>query len=362
MNIKATKKLFTEQGFDFYTYHPYGLNPGFVGSGIGGQGYITMAQVAEELDDKPLVFTEWGGYYPIGNRKLFCDFFDALIAGSASTEKGKTLAGMSYWQWNDIYETNRGLPACVDGILTEGLVDVDRNPKPDLEVFHRKMMEFDYRKQEKATVEVLGIKSFDNYVPLDIGSGSEPEKFKAILEKYEPAAEYHHKVKRRLAHGPVLPEDMFNLGGMAVCLRKGPPRTISSSDEPFVVPIGMDIRKLCFIGHSGFGALFPCGDRSPRVIASYTVIYEDGEEFTIPIRNGIEVCSVFGSYGPSRIDPRASGAPRILTISYDPNWEIFHMNVFEAALPHPGKVKNAGIKVSDEGTTLLLYGITAIKT
>lgn len=48
---------------------------------------------------------------------------------------------MAYWSWADMYETNRGLPACRDGILNEGLVDVDRNPRANLDVFTRKIAE-----------------------------------------------------------------------------------------------------------------------------------------------------------------------------------------------------------------------------
>jgi beta-glucuronidase len=362
MNTKATKKLFTEQGFDFYTYHPYGLNPDHVGTGIGGSGgYMTMAQVMEDLDDKPLVFTEWGGYWPIGNRKLFSDFFDTLIAASKSSEQGKILAGMSYWQWNDIYETNRGLPACMDGILIEGLVDVDRNPKPDFEIFHRKLMEFDYDSRKKALVEISGIKNFAQYLPIDIGAaGANSDKFKAALIKYEGTPEYHHKVKRRLSHGPVLEEDLYSLGEMPVIIRKGPPLTISASDSPVVIPVNADVKSLFFVGHVGMGKLYPFGDLAPREIAEYTVAYESGEKVNFPIRNGIEICSAFGTYGPSRIDPRASKAPRALKITYDVNWEVFYVNVFEAVLPHAGKVKNVTVKGLDEEASPLLYGITAV--
>jgi hypothetical protein len=147
MNTADTKRLFTEQGFDFYTYHPYGPNPNNVSTGIGGaKEPASMAMIMKELDDKPLVFTEWGGWYPIGNHNLMNEFLDTLINAGKSNEKGKGLAGMAYWQWNDIYEANRGPPACIDGILIEGLVDVDRHPKEDLAVFSAKLAESFYEK------------------------------------------------------------------------------------------------------------------------------------------------------------------------------------------------------------------------
>jgi hypothetical protein len=70
------------------------------------------------------------------------------------------------------------------------------------------------------------------------------------------------------------------------------------------------------------------------------------------------VASVLGSYGPSRLDPHASAAPRILKITYDINWEIFYINILEVSLPHPGEIESIGIEVKKEGIDLLLYGIS----
>ena len=362
MNTADTKKIFTMQGFDFYTYHPYGQTPNSVTAGISGPNEpYSIDRVMHELDDKPLVFTEWGGHYPIGNRRLMEDFLDVLITAGKSTEKGKTLAGMSFWQWNDIYETNRGLPACIDGVLIEGLVDINRNPKPDLDVFHRKFMEMSCDIQKNAAVEIYGVKKTGKYLALDIKVPRPGEnEFRKILSEYETVAGLRHKTKRRLIHGPVLDEDMYNLDIMPVIIRKGPPYTVCGSDSPLVIPVDAHIETLFFIGHVGFGNLYPPGDNLSKEIALYTVLYEDVEEYTVHLRYGTEICSAFCSHGPSRIDPKASGAPRVIKITHDINWEIFCINMFEVKLPHPGKVKNVSLKVTEKETTVFLYGITVV--
>jgi len=102
--------------------------------------------------------------FVIGNRQLFSDFFDCFIAASRNTEKGKTLAGISYWQWNDIYLLSRDL-GCADGILTEGLVDVKRNIKPDsydtrYEIYHLNLLRVDLPHPGK--VKSVTVKSLDD--------------------------------------------------------------------------------------------------------------------------------------------------------------------------------------------------------
>jgi hypothetical protein len=363
MNTADTKKLFTEQGFDFYTYHPYGSGVDNVTTGIGGaKEPSTMARIMQELDDKPLVFTEWGGYWPIGNGRLMADFLDTLISAGKSNEKGKTLAGMSYWQWSDIYETNRGLPGCADGILIEGLVDVDRNPKEDLAVFRTKLLESFYEKEKEPGIEIYGLpKAPESCTVLDTWKGISPEEacknFRAVIDKNSSVKGFVHKSLRRFPHGPVLGEDIFNLGTLPVNIRKGAPLTITMHTGPVVFSAGVTGSKIYFIGQAGFGDLYPL-DRNPRTVAEYTVFYEDGGEFVIPVRNGIEVATVLGSYGPSRLDPRARNAPRAIRICYDLNWELFYINILETELPRQGKIDKIRIAVQEEGTALLLYGIT----
>ena len=117
-----TKRVFDACGVDFYTLHPYGTAPDHCNGG-------TLEEACRVLSGKPVIFTEWGGYYVVDNPHLFTDFFDTMVRLHRNKEPEPVLAGMSYWQWQDICEYQRGLPACKDGVLTEGLVTMDRTPK-----------------------------------------------------------------------------------------------------------------------------------------------------------------------------------------------------------------------------------------
>jgi hypothetical protein len=362
MNPAATKELFTSNGFDFYTYHPYGPNPEHVMTGIGGEAdgeYMHIDKVLEILDDKPLMFTEWGGYFVIDQRQQLSDFFNFFISASRCTEKGKTLAGFSYWQWNDIYQVSRDC-GCTDGILTEGLVDVNRNIKPDLEIFHKKIMEFDVPPVDKYQIQIMGIMEQGNYKPLIINNRLSPEKLKEILTRYTgmPGLNPNNRFnKYRIKHGPVLKEEIYKIGLMDVNIQ-GSPAALDKGNEPLIIPVDAEIKSLYLIGNTGFGLLYPIGNNDQRDIASCTVTYANGEEYTKTLKNGTDVSQIYGTYGPSRIDPKASQAQRIITFSYNISWEIYHVNLLRIDLPNPGKVKNITLKSLDDKSTLLLYGIT----
>jgi beta-glucuronidase len=364
MSPDVTKKMFSEHNFDFYTYHPYGSHPGEITGGFAGEkegwrGSMSMAKVMEILDDKPLLFSEWGGYYPIGNRRLMCHFLDVIIAAGKSTEKGKTLAGMSFWQWNDIYEHNRGFPACKDGILAEGLVDINRNAKEDLDIFSRKLAETAYTKEENVEVEIYGFHQQGSYIPIDIRKCvTGAESFKNLCETYLPVKGYRYKNTRNMKHGPALPWDIYRLGEMPVLLRKGPPVAVNVSSGPALIPVNVKAWKLCLIGQVAFGEAYPLTADS-RLLGTVDVVFDSGEEYHIPLRNGIEVCTVFGTIGPSRLDPRAQAVRRVMKICYDPNWEQYFLNALELTLPHQGKIKILRLSALDKEITLLLYGITA---
>ena len=243
------------------------------------------------------------------------------------------------------------------------MVDVDRNIKPDLEIFHHKMMEFDFITEEKANIEISGIKTIAKYQPVDLKIlASKSVQFIELLDKYKAIPEYVNKAKqtRRLYHGPVFDKDIYKLGEMPVIIRKGPPIVINESNNSVTIPINAVTKGFYFIGNAGMGPVYPFGDPAQRKIAEYTVVYDNGEKSVFPIRNGLEICSVFGSYGPSRIDPRASNAPRVINITYDSNWEYFYINAYEAVLPRADKVKSITITLIDKEVALLLYGLTGI--
>jgi len=364
MNPEATKKVFSEQGFDFYTYHPYGSDISCVTPGIdGGEHNIPMSHVMELLSDKPLMFTEWGGWPVIGNPALFGRFMDAMIEAWRKKGDGGALAGMTYWEWADMYETNRGLPACRDGILAEGLVDVDRKPGSVYGIFTRKIAELRCGPQAgAATVAMYGPEAVGAaYTPIDIWEGQDRDAHGAIaaaaLADATPVGGYAHKKRRHLEHGPSLPYEIRHIRALPVLLRGGMPMVISEQSGAVEIPINAKASALCFIGQATIGG-YPVDSGYGRVEASYMIIFNDGTEYEAPLRAGVELATVFGLHGPSRIDPRAARAGRAMTLTWDMNWEIYHINALTVKLPEAKTVRSVRA-VSCGKYPLLLYGITS---
>ena len=89
-----------------------------------------------------------------------------------------------------------------------------------------------------------------------------------------------------------------------------------------------------------------------------TVTYEDGEAEVIPLRNGYEITTTCAWYGPSRINPVASEAPRAIKFINDMDREHFVANLYSLKVNSSKKVKKITLRVTAEGYDLLVYGVT----
>ena len=143
MDIPMTRKYFAECGLDFYTMHPYAPTD------------ERMLESARELNDKPLLFTEWGGYHVFNNPDLFGRFLDTLRALWENPDDQPVLAGAFLWCWAEVFEFNRAAPACHDGLLCEALVDRFRRPLPNYAVFQEKCLAFSLPRPEHRSLEIL---------------------------------------------------------------------------------------------------------------------------------------------------------------------------------------------------------------
>ena len=138
-----SKSVFDSTGLDFYTYHAYGCTP-----------YNIFGQSLEELcslfSEKPLVFTEWGGWLMDKTPTHIHSWFSDLLS---HMENGN-LCGIVWWQWQDILQYLRGEPGILEGNL-EGLVTADRIPRDMyyvLQELHRRMDQLLMEKQEQAKI------------------------------------------------------------------------------------------------------------------------------------------------------------------------------------------------------------------
>lgn len=358
MNLAVTRELFAQNGFDFYTFHPYGDQITSVTGGVGSDGTIPLKKVFAELADKPLVFTEWGGWPVAGNPALFGRFMDEMMAAGRSGKPGETLAGMAYWSWSDMYETNRGLPACKDGILTEGLVDVERHPGVNLAVFTCKNREWNCPVPEThGVMEDYGYQppvSNRSFTPVRLPESMNEGAWAALMEKASPMPGFSNKPRRHITHGPVLPADCPYIGALPVNLESRKPLVL---DKPLEISIERTVQALYLIGQAALIGGYPLTS-APDEAVRCEVCCEDGRTITVPLRNGQEFATIFGLAGPSRIHPIAANAPRALKIVYDGNWEVYYLNILRVGLDQPCAVRSIRFVPLREDYTLLLYGVT----
>ena len=179
-DVGETKAIFDKCGVDFYTLHPYGTHP----THCNGE---TLENACRVLSGKAVFFTEWGGYYVVGNPALFRDFCVEMLRLYRNKAPEPTLAGMTYWQWQDIPEYQRGEPACYDGILTEGLVTIDRVPKDTFYAFSDFIRRLHTPPVEpEGELELYGGGSPDvRYRPLALPAGK-PETWQRALAAARP--------------------------------------------------------------------------------------------------------------------------------------------------------------------------------
>ena len=133
---------------------------------------------------------------------------------------------------------------------------------------------------------------------------------------------------------------------------------LEASAGPLEIRVDAEADALHFIGQASIGHGYPMmGEREEA--ARYEIVFDDGEIQTVSLRNGVEFASAFGLLGPSRIDPRASRAMRVLTIRYDTDWEVYHLNRLRVELPSRRHIACIRAVPLLKDYALLLYGITA---
>ena len=123
MSVEDTLIYYNKCGFDFYTMHPY------------SDTFERARDSAKRLNDKPLLFTEWGGYYLYDNPHLTADFIREIYNLYEQNNDDGALAGAFFWFWREVNDFNRGEPACIDGTLTEALIKKDGNKSAIYDAF-----------------------------------------------------------------------------------------------------------------------------------------------------------------------------------------------------------------------------------
>ena len=352
MSIEMTKKYFKECGFDFYTMHPYHTDPS------------RMAMCARELTDMPLVFTEWGGH-PVFNSPFHLkQFITEIVRLWQNSDDSEVVTGASYWCFSEMYEINRAAPACYDGLQCEGLVDRFRNPNVGYGTFRNEFSKLHVKQTVPyfVTAEKF-LADKDTYKTLDlsdaVSSSEQSEIFSAMMKKSaEPIPRFHFECRnvRHMAKGPVIPEDIKALGQLPVELTKKP--LVITPESNFETKLDANTEKIHFIGMTSMPKGYPIDGIFGEIIGEICVKYGDGSESVTALRNGYEISTACAWYGPSRINPVASEAPRAIKFINDMDREHFVANLYSHVVDASKKIEKITLRITAEGYNILLYGIT----
>ena len=346
MSLEMTKPNYLECGFDFYTMHPYTRDP------------QRFRDCAEYLTEMPLVFTEWGGCDCDNNPRLFAELIDCIKALKNGPEE-TCLAGAMFWTWAEIRECNRGLPACRDGILNEGLVDRFRTPTVNYKVFTEGFRYLNAEEPEKEYdiwVNDEACASGEYFcleMPEEIPE--DPSWARMVKRATQPMDKFAHARRRMLDRGPVPPKKVDRIGGIPVKLC-GKPFVLG--EAPLAVPVEKQVSELIVIGNVSMPKGWPIDGQYGDPAAVYTVEYTDGTKEEHIMRNGQEITTATRLYGSSRIDPLACRSPRAMEFGYDRNWELYVVNLHKIPVDREKTVKCITFRAADPTYDILLYGVT----
>lgn len=357
MSIEMTKENYPICGFDFYTMHPYDSTT------------KRMKTSAEALTEMPLLFTEWGGYYCRDNPFLFEQFAKYIVSTwKNKDEEQPVIAGAAYWFWAEMFEFSRGYPACGDGLLREALVDRFRNPLPDLAVYKNAFAALNLPEEEpEHAMTCLPVVSEEGeYTALDLSTIQDSDKrqtaWDAMIEESRiPIPRYHHpkKMTLRMENGPKLPETVSHIGRLPVKLENTP--YVVGEGAALTIPINAKASCLYVVGNTSMPKGFPIRGTYGEEAAEFVVTYIDGSIETHIVRNGYELTTATGQYGPSRIEPYAANSPRVFRINYKFDWEHYVVNLGKIPTNPEKKIKSVTLREKGNGYRVLLYGVSLKK-
>lgn len=337
MGLEDTLKYYNICGFDFYTLHPY------------AETMERAKEAAKVLNDKPLLFSEWGGYYVYDNPHLLKNFMtDMYNLYLADSDEG-ALAGASFWEWSELNDFNRGEPACIDGNLSEGLVDKYRNPTLIFETFCDTL-----KNMGKSTEKVFWIE-YENGAVAENNLINEGDKevydntLANFLEQTREVEAQKRKMRRRrLRKGPLM-SGVENLNETPLVLQ---------DNESICIDCNISADKLSVFGLVSLTKGYPLSGDYGEKVAEITVTYEDASQEKTLLCNGTDITTVFELLGSSMINPVTENCERFATFGYDKNFERYIINKRDIAVSNDKVIKNITISSENNGYTLLIYGIT----
>lgn len=351
IEANEAKAVFDEAGLDFYTIHPYDYETKSIISNL------------EILRGKPVVFTEWGGWLIHNNQNLLKAFKKEIARYSHQREPEPNLCGLAWWQWQDVFQLSRGIPACEEGVLSDGLVDRFRNRKPMFSIMAEFFDLIDNPLENGFMIEDCCSQTAVGYKIGTLNMRSlHPDRSESDRQESVRSSPRFAKTRlnvRRNYIGPIMPEDRQMLGGLVVDIPSGEPLMLNSECPAVRISAGIKADFLHFIGQTTYFDGYPLRGESGEPIAKYTINYETGIKQEIILHNGLELASASLIAINSRIDPRAVKCRRLAKIIIDPDFEVYQVCELKVATRKDLFIESIDFTLINDDYWPLLYGISA---
>jgi len=348
---RKNKRVFDKVGMDFYTQHPYC----FEGEKMGKAAKIQRG--------KPLVFTEWGGWYIHYNANLIKLFQSIITPLAHAPENEPHINGMCWWQWQDIWQFSRALPGCEDGLLSDGLVDRNRNRKPAYDM----MIEF-FNLVDKKPEPLFELEEYPEAVsemeealtPLDLSMfyGAENDKlWEGIRSKFRMKRFWKTPIHKEHM-GIHIGRKLTSLAGLPCEIPEGRPIILRGKRAKVDIPVGRQVDHVYIFGAVTYFDGYPMRGKFNESAAEITLAYEDGTVRRVPLRHGMELASASLIGRDSRVNAMAVCAPRVAKITQNHDWECYAVNLL--ALPADGEkiLKRMTINAIDKAFAPVIYAIS----
>ncbi|MBQ9806476.1 MAG: hypothetical protein IJW49_08245 [Clostridia bacterium] len=335
MSDEDTLIYYNKCGFDFYTMHPYSAT------------FERSKKSAEMLHDKPLLFTEWGGYYVYDNPHLLRDFMTEMNKLYLANSDEGSLAGAFLWFFAELNDFNRSEPACTDGVLHEGVVDKYRRPTMMFDTFCECLKMYDGEKKEKP----FFLEEGEGYEALDLSARMNAEggaDFGALFEQVKADALLVplSMRKRKLKTGPIA-ENIPFLYAIPKVISKDAAVTLTGKGSA---------EKITLIGMTAFPGGYPLrGSVYGKELVKVQICYTDGTADERILKDGVDITTAYGLNFSSRINATAENAKRFATFGRDKNYDVYLMNRLELAANPEKTIQTVTLSAIEE-TSVLLYG------
>lgn len=336
MTNEETLLYYNKCGFDFYTMHPY------------SDTFERARESAKLLSDKPLVFTEWGGYFVYDNPHLLLDFIKEMRELYIANSDEGALAGAFFWFFAELNDFSRGAPACIDGVLREGLVTSDRMPTLIYNAFVQGMKSFDEEVdgESRFWAEVCeGFSDIKGFKPMRVRARSGYARALALARSHAEAVGCMRK--RQIKVGATL-SALSPLSDVPCALANG---------ECAVFECGEAVKKIRLVGLTTLVSGYPLGGKYGEEAATLTLVFEDGERQNISLQNGVHITTAFGINASSRIEPFAAKASRLLKFGYDKNFEIYVINSLDVEVKEKKQLRRVELCGACDEYMPMLYDV-----